>query len=119
MRDRMYSSSLPLECAAHFRAHVRKNEQDLSHHTVYFNLSLSCAPPILYLYLDKWYQQKGFSLAPDASGKLEGFSLRTYRHLSGSAAQVMLVHTQSEYSFFIEDTETASERKIRLALARC
>ena len=73
--------------------------------------------PAVCVYLDLFYQERRFSLSELSTAVLPKFSLRTYRHLSGSSAQVMIAKEKSEFYFFISDNETDQQREIRVLLA--
>lgn len=72
--------------------------------------------PRLSVYIDLFYQRKGFSLSPLSTSVLPNFTLRTYKHLSGSSSQAMIAQEKSEFYFFVEDRETEQQRKIRMLL---
>ena len=70
----------------------------------------------LYSIVDAYYARLAFKRVPLASADLSCFSLRTYQHLAGSMAQVMISHTPGRHSFFVEDRETVEQQTIREAL---
>src|SRR3989344_2971813 len=89
-----------------------KNEEYHSFSIIDENIKL----PQISIYLDLFYQQKGFSLSPLSTSVLANFSLKTYNHLSGSSSQAMIARERNEFYFFVVDNETEHQRKIRTLL---
>ena len=89
-----------------------KNEEYQSFSIIDENIKL----PQISVYLDLFYQRKGFSLSPLSTSLLTNFSLRTYNHLSGSSSQAMIAREKNEFYFFVVDNETLFQLKIRTLL---